>query len=203
MFWDAYNTSFISRNILKAFEVTGVSPPDASQVLKRFTSPPSHGDGVPEIGQHGDGDSLKQLRKLYDDAVKDSSEVPTRRLALALHSLQVQNELLHHENEGLHEALVTKRKHAKKSKPLDLQQRKEYWGGAVFWSPRKLREAKARDAVEQQEKEEKKLRKADDKKLKEASLLYKKQKQKAVKELRESAAAARKKDADEGCKTRC
>jgi hypothetical protein len=128
--------------------------------------------------------------------VKDSSEVPARRLALALHSLQVQNELLHHDNEGLREALATKRKHAKKSKPLDLQQRKEYWGGVVFWSPRKLREVKARDAVEQQEKEEEKLRKADNKKLKEAALLYKKQQQKAAKELRESAAAARKKDAD-------
>jgi hypothetical protein len=56
------------------------------------------------------------------------------------------------------------------------------------------REAKARDAVRQQEKDEKKLRKADDKKLKKAALLHKRQQQKAAKELRESAAAARKKD---------
>jgi hypothetical protein len=113
--------------------------------------------------------------------VKETSEVPVRRLALALHSLHVQNELLHHENEGLREALAMKQKHAKNCKPLDLQQRKEYWGGAVFWSPRKLREAKARAAVEQQEKEEKRLRKAEDNKLKKAALLFKTKQQKTTK----------------------
>jgi hypothetical protein len=95
--------------------------------------------------------------------VKDSSEVPARQLALALHLLQAQNELLHHKNEGLREALATKQNNAKNSKPLELQKRKEYWSGAVFWSPRKLREAKVQDAVEQQEEEQEKLRKADDK----------------------------------------
>jgi hypothetical protein len=59
---------------------------------------------------------------------------------------------------------------------------KEYWGGAVFWSPRKLREAKARDTVKQREEEEEKLRKSDDKKLKEAASLYKKQQQQATRE---------------------
>ncbi|KAK1918658.1 hypothetical protein P3342_001707 [Pyrenophora teres f. teres] len=31
----------------------------------------------------------------------------------------------------------------KQSYKLDLQQRQEYHGGAVFWSPRKIREARA------------------------------------------------------------
>jgi hypothetical protein len=39
----------------------------------------------------------------------------------------------------------------------------------VFWSPRKLREAKARDAAKEREEEEEKLRKADTKKLKAAT----------------------------------
>ncbi|KAF1959163.1 hypothetical protein CC80DRAFT_514467 [Byssothecium circinans] len=63
----------------------------------------------------------------------------------------------------------------KKSKPLDLQQRKEYHGGAVFWSPRKLREARARKKAEQasaklrklQEKEERERLRAKKKEEKE------------------------------------
>ncbi|KAL7780618.1 hypothetical protein CFE70_010643 [Pyrenophora teres f. teres 0-1] len=41
----------------------------------------------------------------------------------------------------------------KQSYMLDLQQRQEYHGGAVFWSPRKIREAHTREAVQQREDE--------------------------------------------------
>ncbi|KAF2001587.1 hypothetical protein P154DRAFT_432760, partial [Amniculicola lignicola CBS 123094] len=50
----------------------------------------------------------------------------------SLHHLQVQNELLYHENSGLREALTTKSRHKNKGKALDLQQREEYHSGAVF-----------------------------------------------------------------------
>ncbi|KAF1363388.1 hypothetical protein EJ07DRAFT_76600, partial [Lizonia empirigonia] len=77
--------------------------------------------------------------------------------------------LLHHlsnENKGLREALTIKKKHNKKGKVLDLQQREEYHGGAVFWSPRKMREAQARDATNKRLAEEEQLQKAKMKKLK-------------------------------------
>ncbi|KAI1522067.1 hypothetical protein PtrSN001C_011989, partial [Pyrenophora tritici-repentis] len=51
---------------------------------------------------------------------------------------------------GLEEALQHKKKHKKKGKALDLQQRQEYHGGSVFWSPRKIREARARERDEAQ-----------------------------------------------------
>jgi hypothetical protein len=85
--------------------------------------------------------------------------------------LQVQNELLNHENQGLRAALVTKRKNSKKRKPLDLQQRQEYHGGAVFWSPRKVREARARESVKKRADEAEKLRKAETKELRAAAPL--------------------------------
>jgi hypothetical protein len=62
-----------------------------------------------------------------------------------IHYLANQNELLTNENEGLHKALTTKKKHNKKGKVLNLQQRQEYHGGAVFWSPRKMAESEARE----------------------------------------------------------
>ena len=54
LFWDAYTTSFTRKNILKAFEATGVEPRDADVVLKRFktTTPPDFEDA--EIAQLGD-----------------------------------------------------------------------------------------------------------------------------------------------------
>lgn len=62
----------------------------------------------------------------------------------------------------------------KKGKVLDLQQRKEYHGGAMFWSPVKIREANAREAVKHREDKEMKVQKADLKALKESNKLYKK-----------------------------
>ncbi|KAF1935088.1 hypothetical protein EJ02DRAFT_362280, partial [Clathrospora elynae] len=78
------------------------------------------------------------------------------------------------ELEGLRGALTTKKKHKKKSKALDLQQRQEYYGGAVFWSPRKMREAYARETVRQRDEAEEKLQKAKTKELREAAKLLKK-----------------------------
>ncbi|KAI1559105.1 hypothetical protein PtrEW7m1_012005, partial [Pyrenophora tritici-repentis] len=94
-----------------------------------------------------------------------------RKLRSSVHHLSVQYELLQHENEGLKEALQHKKKHKKKGKALDLQQRQEYHGGAVFWSPRKLREARAREAVRERDEMEEKLPKARAKKQREEAQL--------------------------------
>ncbi|KAF1935322.1 hypothetical protein EJ02DRAFT_296262, partial [Clathrospora elynae] len=58
-----------------------------------------------------------------------------KQLSAAIHSFQVKNKLLCNKNEGLRASLYTKKKRAKKSKTLDLQQRKEFHSSAVFWSP--------------------------------------------------------------------
>ncbi|KAL7772888.1 hypothetical protein CFE70_002851 [Pyrenophora teres f. teres 0-1] len=47
--------------------------------------------------------------------------------------------------------------------------RQEYYGGAVYWSPRKLREARAREAVRERDEAEEKLQKAQAKKQREES----------------------------------
>jgi membrane protein involved in colicin uptake len=127
---------------------------------------------------------------LFDAAVKDEADESTRELSASTHFLQTHNDLLNSENEGLRQALGLKKKHKKKSKPLDLHQRKEYHGGAVFWSPSKLREAQARERVKQQEEAEK-LQKAQTRELREAHKLYKKKMAEEAKALQESAKEAR------------
>jgi hypothetical protein len=78
---------------------------------------------------------------------------------------------LKHENKGLKEALNVKKKHQKKSKTLDLQQHQEHHGGAVFWSPRAFRKAKACDQVKRCEAAAVELKKANTKQLKAAATL--------------------------------
>jgi hypothetical protein len=123
---------------LKSFQATGVWPTDAEVTLNRFNATTSVQDEDIELRELGDGDSWSDLRKILDAAVTDKAKSEGKHVAAALHSLQVQNKLLHHENKGLHTALTTKKKHKKKSKVLDLQQHKEYHGGAMLWSPRKV-----------------------------------------------------------------
>jgi hypothetical protein len=55
--------------------------------MKRFTLTLARQDKGLEIGQHVDSDSWIQLRKLYDAAVKNTSEIYAERLGLALYSL--------------------------------------------------------------------------------------------------------------------
>ncbi|KAF1345015.1 hypothetical protein EJ07DRAFT_121660, partial [Lizonia empirigonia] len=71
--------------------------------------------------------------------------------------------------------------------PLDLQQRQEYHGGAVFWSPRKLREARAREATKRDEAEREQLQRSQDKERKAAASLYKKKQDEAAKAERQKA----------------
>ncbi|KAF1935526.1 hypothetical protein EJ02DRAFT_361324, partial [Clathrospora elynae] len=56
----------------------------------------------------GNESTWRQLRHLFDSAVKDTIVVEAKKLSDTLHSLQVQNELLHHKNKGLRTALSTK-----------------------------------------------------------------------------------------------
>jgi hypothetical protein len=152
LFWDTYITSFMAANIYKAFEAKGVEPRDAGAVLKRFETPPQQQAGDTEIGEHGDGDSWRQVRKLFDAPVPNKPGVEAKRLSAALHSFQAKNEVVRLENEGLKQSFATKDKHKHKIKPLPLQQRKEFHSQAVFWSPSTIREAFVREDVERREK---------------------------------------------------
>ena len=164
---------------------------DAEVVLKRFNNTTLGQDKASELGQHGDGDSWIQLRKLFDAAVPDKAKVEARRLKASFHSLQTHNELLHLENDGLTAAIQAKKKHKKKINTMDLQQRKEYHGGTVFWSPRKLREARAREATKRDEDERQRLQKTHDKELKAVAKLYRKKQAEAAKVARQHAAEER------------
>ena len=82
---------------------------DADAVLKRFNNHLSRQDEDLEIGDDGDGHTWHQLRKIFKAAVADKAKVEAKRLSQSIHSLQVNNALLHNENSGLQQALNAKK----------------------------------------------------------------------------------------------
>jgi hypothetical protein len=131
------------------------------------------------------------MDRLVRSAVKDQGSRDTKKLRQSLHHLSVQNELLKHEMDGIKQALSIKEKRKKKGRALDLQQRQEYYGGAVFWSPRKIREARVRQSIREQEEKEQQLQKAETAELKKAAKLYKDKIQQEKRAAREAARKAK------------
>jgi hypothetical protein len=60
------------------------------------------------------------MRTLVEDVLREGEEKTTKKITPSLNHLQVQNDLLLHENKSLRKVLTTKKKHKKKGKTLDL-----------------------------------------------------------------------------------
>ncbi|KAI1669638.1 DDE-1 domain containing protein [Pyrenophora tritici-repentis] len=166
LFWSAWQSAFKTETVLKSFEATGIWPMEPERILERFThTPPEDGRSSSSILSDSDWRKMNQL-----------------------------NQLLHHELNGVKEAITVKKRHKKHSKPLDLQQRQEYHSGAVFWSPRKIREARARERVKQQEEHEQQLAKANKKELQAAAKLLRHQEAEERRVAREAAKVVKEKE---------
>ncbi|KAF2844236.1 hypothetical protein T440DRAFT_473566 [Plenodomus tracheiphilus IPT5] len=79
----------------------------------------------------------------------------------AFHLISVQKTLLEHEVQGLREALINERLRRKRGKALPLQEPEDYHGGAIFYSPRKVKEARERQQQQELEEEQQRLQKAE------------------------------------------
>ncbi|KAG9189983.1 hypothetical protein G6011_08071 [Alternaria panax] len=159
---------------MKSFHATGVWPMDADAVLKRFNNHPQQQDEDSEVGEHGDGDTWIQLRKVFDAAVTNKAKIEAKQLSQSIHSLQVNNELLHAQNEELRREINPARTRLSQRTTLVTRDGDDWHGGAVFMSPGKLRTLRARKAVEQDEAEQSRLQKTHDRELKAATTAYKK-----------------------------
>jgi hypothetical protein len=191
LFWNAWEASFKESTILSSFRATGISPPDPDPILNRFTQDEESGNSSSSgLSDH----DWRKMDRLIRSAVKDQGSQDTKKLRRSLHHLSVQNELLKHEIDGIKQALSIKEKRKKKGKALDLQQRQEYHGGAVFWSPKKIREARVRQSVREQEEKEQQLQKAETAELKKAARLYKEKIRQEKQAAREAAKKAREKE---------
>lgn len=69
-------------------------------------------------------------------------------------SLQAENAILKAENEGLRTAVKTEKRRRKRGRPLMEEMRKDEDGGAMFFSPNKVQQARDRMAEKDKEKDE-------------------------------------------------
>jgi hypothetical protein len=148
----AWEVSFKEDTILKAFEATGVSPFAPEVILKRFNKQPTPGSLS--------ASNRRKTESLIRQVVKDRADPQAQKLSWVFHWISVQKSLLEHEAQGLRQALTNERLRRKQGKALPLEQPEEDHGGAVFWSPRKVKEARDRQQQQEQEEEQQRLQKA-------------------------------------------
>jgi hypothetical protein len=144
--------------ILKAFEATGLSPFHPEVILKRFNTSPSSSDSESSALSASD---WRKIERPLRQVVADQGNRQVKQLSQVLHSNSVQNALLKDEVAKLREALVNERMRRKRGRPLLLGEPKEYQGGAIFWSPRKVRGARDRQQLKEREEEQLQYQKAE------------------------------------------
>ena len=160
LFYKAWLQTFTEDVVLQSFKATGIHPPDPSPVLDRWAKQSSELTRTPSpFG----GSQWREADRLFDSLVKDPAAEGARKLKRSLHHMAAQIDLLTVENKGLR-AAISQQKPSKKARvTLDLQQQKEYRSRAVFYSPRKVREAQYREKVNRRTKLERDAQKAKDK----------------------------------------
>lgn len=165
LFYQAWRASFKETTIKKAFEATGLSPFNPEVILQRFD------DNLILLSDSESSvlsaSNWRKTERPLREVVKDRGDRRAQKLSQAFHQISASKTLLEHEVKGLREALTNERLRRKRGKPLPLQEAEEYQGGAVFWSPRKVKEARDRLRLQEEEEEQLQLQKADTRKQRE------------------------------------
>ncbi|KAI1517300.1 DDE-1 domain containing protein [Pyrenophora tritici-repentis] len=196
LFWSAWAAAFKPQTIMKSFEATGIHPPNAEVILRRFRKEASSSDESSTSVLSAE-DWLK-IKTLISRQVRDKDAKDTKKIYRSLHHISAQLSILSSENRDLKEALLVKKRHRKKSYTLNVNNNHEYYGGALLWSPRKVHRARDDEAVRQQQKQQEQLQKAERSQMKEQARLYrlhqaqeKRVEKERLKEVREKERAAK------------
>jgi hypothetical protein len=110
LFWRAWVSSFTARTIFESFEATGLWPMNREAVLKRFKPGLPQEQGGEAAPSALEPSNWRQMERLVRSAIRSTAAEQSKLLSQTLHQLQVQNELLRHEKEGLREAATLKQK---------------------------------------------------------------------------------------------
>jgi hypothetical protein len=187
MFMAAWETSFKKETILKAFEATGLSPLNPEVILKRFNQPAQSGQSSDSDSSALSASNWRKTERLLRQVVHDRSDPRAQKLSRAFHSISVHKSLLTHEAQGLMQALINERQRRKRGKALPLEAEEDYHGGAKFWSPRKVKEARDRQLQQGLEEEQLQHQRAEAARLREVK---KQEKLQAAQQKRAARAAA-------------
>ena len=143
MFNKAQQALFKFKTILKAFKTTGLSLFDPQVILDKFNFKEedrlSSSESTSSVLSASDWRKIEQLLR---KAVNDIHNKQSQKLSQSVFSISARCGLLQHENKHLKEALINEKRRRQRGKPLLLEAPPEYYGGAVFWSPNKVKDAR-------------------------------------------------------------
>jgi hypothetical protein len=112
-------------------------------MLKRFNfKQPTQGSSSDSDSSALSVSNWRKTESLICQVVKNRGDPQAQKLSQAFHQISVQKSLLEHETQGLRQALTNERLRWKQDKALPLEQPEEDHSEAVFWSPRKVKEAR-------------------------------------------------------------
>lgn len=174
LFFPAWVKALSSKNIISSWRTVGIHPFNPEIVLARFSREPQSRPSTSESSRSILGaEDWRKIKKLLHDVVEDVYSENTRKLSLAMHNLSTENILLKLQCEGLQIALQNEKKKRQRGKPLQFQLKASDDGGAVFYSPQKIQQARdlqlgKERAAEQLKasKEEQKVRRQQEKEAK-------------------------------------
>jgi hypothetical protein len=145
LFWYAWEASFTSGDIFSGFESTGLHSFNPQRVISKFAKKdenrPSFSSSTNTVVGAED---WKRIEKLLKAVVSNIYEKKAQQLSNTMHALSTENMLLKMQNDGLKKRLVNEKKRRKRGKPLMLDFPTSNEGGAIFYSPNKMQQARDR-----------------------------------------------------------
>jgi hypothetical protein len=130
LFESASGAAFKPQTIRRFFEATGIHPPNADVILKKYRKEEFSSDESSASCLSGE-DWLK-LESIIRCTVKDQSDTDVKKLCRSLHHISAQNSILCGEIRGLRDSLLVKKRRQKKSFTLQLSKPQEYHGGVRY-----------------------------------------------------------------------
>jgi hypothetical protein len=145
MFWVAWQKAMTEKNIKRAFECTRLHPFDPEKFLIKFTEKederPSSSESSTFVLRAED---WRKIHVLLKEVVIDTYSTHAQKLSNMVYSLATECELLRFENQSLKRAFINEKKKRQRQKPLILDLPTSADGGAIFYSPNKVKEAQHR-----------------------------------------------------------
>ncbi|KAI9034731.1 uncharacterized protein KD926_006352 [Aspergillus affinis] len=172
LFWPSWESALSTENIASSWKSVGVWPLNPDIVLSRFNR---NDDNRPSSSESSrsvlSAEDWRKIERLLKHAVVDLYDQNAKKLSSTMHHLSTENIILKLRCQGLEEALQLEKKKRQRGKPLLFELRAPEDGFAVFYSPKKIQQARDLQAEKDEalqlakaSREEERLRKQQEKK---------------------------------------
>jgi len=123
LFYESWTCTFTPSLILKAFEVTGLSPPNAAVIVDKFRNKRRQ---LPRTPSPIAADNWKQAIQILAQVVENQDAEEVQQLRRTISHLSAHTQLVQLENEGLRNVIRELKPSKNKRRRLDLQHHQEF-----------------------------------------------------------------------------